>query len=234
MVDALADLDPFALLDAEAQRLDGFFAGLRGEGWERPTRCEGWRARDLLAHLAGSEVYNRACLDDRLDELFATARAAGSDRLDAFNAWMVRQRAGKPVDDVLAEWRESGASNRRRLRDLGRDGTLATSAGPYPAGAQAFHLAVEAATHADDLGAPVDGGERESRTGWLARVARWSLSHEREDGPRLRPVDGGVEVGTDGERARLSDAELVAAATARLPHDHPLSPALREALRAFA
>jgi len=48
----LAGLDPFALLDNEAGRLDAFLSGLGQSGWKRPSRCAGWTVRDVLGHLA--------------------------------------------------------------------------------------------------------------------------------------------------------------------------------------
>jgi uncharacterized protein (TIGR03083 family) len=59
----LAGLDPFALLDTEAGRLDAFLSGLGEAGWQRASRCAGWTVRDVLGHLAAGEDYHRACLD---------------------------------------------------------------------------------------------------------------------------------------------------------------------------
>jgi Mycothiol maleylpyruvate isomerase N-terminal domain len=59
----LAGLDPFALLDTEAGRLDAFLSGLGESGWTRPSRCAGWAVRDVAGHLAAAEDYHRACLD---------------------------------------------------------------------------------------------------------------------------------------------------------------------------
>ena len=46
----LEGLDPYDLMDVEADRLDGFFATLDDAGWQQPSRCEGWsRARRARA-----------------------------------------------------------------------------------------------------------------------------------------------------------------------------------------
>src|SRR5258708_39431581 len=71
-------IDPFNLLDTEQDRVGRFLASLDGAGWEAGTDCAGWRRREMVAHLAGGEVYNLACLDDRLADLFAEAGAAGA------------------------------------------------------------------------------------------------------------------------------------------------------------
>jgi uncharacterized protein (TIGR03083 family) len=229
----LRDLDPFSLFDAEARRLDGFFVSLHEADWARPTRCEGWRRRELLAHLAASEDYNHATLDGTVPQLIEQATAAGAEGLDAFNAWGVQRLAGSTVDEVLALWRSANGETRQRFRALGWDGTLQTFVGPYPAGLQAFHLAHELALHADDMAVPVADGERRLRGTWQARFARFTL---REYGRE-------VEVETDGSRNRirgagheveLDDEGLVDACSARLPADHPMPQSLRNLLRVFA
>ena len=58
---ALAGLNSFGIFDREAARLDHFFAGLDAAGWAQPSRCAGWSVQDVLAHLAGAELYNHAC-----------------------------------------------------------------------------------------------------------------------------------------------------------------------------
>lgn len=232
----LRDLDPFTLLEAEMLRVDGFFSTLGEAHWGEPTRCEGWNRRHLLAHLAGDEEYALACLDGRVGELLEAAAQAGATDLDGWNAWQVRRREGRTVDEVLGEWRRSAVEDRRRLRGLGWDGRLVTQAGPYPAGLQAFHYAAEYAVHADDMGVPVADGERELRTRWRARFARFAVREAR------RPVrveeQGGLDrvetVDPPGVAAELSDEDLVEAVQARLPADSPIPAPLREALRALA
>src|SRR5947209_11625579 len=178
----LHDLDPFDLLDGEAHRVDDFFTTLRGDEWLTPTRCAGWRRRELLAHRAASEHYNRATIDGSVAELMARGQAAGATDLDGFNRWGVEERAGRSHEELLDEWRSMCAENRRRLRALGWDGTLQTAgAGPYPAGRQALHLAHELAVHADDMAVPDAADERCLRVRWQARLARFTLREYGKD-----------------------------------------------------
>jgi uncharacterized protein (TIGR03083 family) len=230
----LRDIQPFDIFDAEARRLDGFFASLNGdEDWLRPTRCEGWRRRELLAHLAGSEEYNHATLDATVPALIERATQAGAEGLDGFNQWGVEQRADRSVEELLAEWRSANAETRRRFRERGWDGALATFVGPYPAGRQALHLAMELAVHADDMSVPVADGERRLRGAWQVRLARFTV----------REYDRKVTIEAEGglNRVRAGDTELVIddeglidACTARLPADHPMPAEMRELLRVFA
>jgi uncharacterized protein (TIGR03083 family) len=229
----LRDLNPFDILDTEFARLDAYFSGLGDAAWNRPSRCEGWSVRDVLAHLAGQELYNRACLNDDLDALFALLDKEGIKDLGTFNDWCIDTRRKRPVEEVLTEWREGNGDTRRRMRELGAEATLTTMAGPYPVGLQAFHYASEYATHGDDVGVPVGPDEEEARADWRARVAIFVLD---EQGSALRtdPIPGGYRVETDDVIAELSTADFVAATTRRLPNDHPLDAGLRRALVCLA
>jgi uncharacterized protein (TIGR03083 family) len=229
----LRDLDPFTLLDGEARRLEGFFASLSGDDWLRETRCAGWRRRELLAHLAASEEYNHATLDATVPALVERATAAGAQGLDAFNAWGVQEREDRTVEELLAEWRHACADTRHRLRDRGWDGTLATFVGPYPAGLQAFHLAMELAVHADDMGVPVANGERRLRGGWQVRFARFTV-REYERAVEIVPDAEGNRISAGGVEVVIDDEGLVDACAARLPVEHPMPQQLRDLLRVFA
>jgi len=226
-------VDPFGLLDTEQDRVDRFLTGLDEAGWEAGTACAGWRRREMVAHLAGGEAYNRACLDDALPALFAEAGAAGVTDVDTFNAWQVRLREDGDAAGVLDEWRGAAADVRSRLRRRGLEGTLPTMVGPYPAGAQAFHLAFEAAIHGDDMDIPVATDEAAPRRSWMAWFCAWSLAEEGRP-VELAREDGGVRARSteDGAEARLDDAALIAHFAGRRP-DPSLPTSLARALRMY-
>jgi len=235
---ALLDgLDPYDLMDVESERLDAFFSSLDAQGapgdWSKPTRCEDWTVRDMLGHLAAIEEYNQAGLDNGVSELFERARAGGARGMDGFNAWGLQVRADVPAGELLARWRADNVDYRRRMRQRGRDATLDTTVGQYPAFLQAFYLAVEYATHADDVSAPVDGSESAVRARWRALFATFAV------GEQERPVtvvagDGVWEIIAGADVAELSDAELAEASVRRLPPDHRLPGALRDLLACCA
>ncbi|GAA2589141.1 maleylpyruvate isomerase family mycothiol-dependent enzyme [Actinomadura fulvescens] len=229
----LRDLNPFDVLDTEYARLDAYFTGLDESGWARPSRCEGWTVRDVLAHLAGEELYNHACLDDELDGLFALLSEKGVKDLGAFNDWTVDERRELPVDAVLREWRDANTETRWRMRELGADATLATMAGAYPVGLQAFHYASEYATHADDVGVPVAPEEEPARTAWRARLGVFVLD-EQGSLLQISQIPGGYRVTLDDKSAELSAADFVEATTRRLPADYPLDQDLCRALVCLA
>lgn len=235
MVDTsdIEGLDPFDLLDAESDRVGRFFENLDGDEWSVPTRCDGWTRRDMLGHLAGVEVYHTACLDDDLQALFATGAENDATDMDSFNDWLIRERADRSAEEVLAEWRRSNAEVRRRLRERGAEGTMASSVGPYPVDLMAFHIASEYATHADDMGVDIPKSEHDDRLEWRVKVSRFGLK-EAEKPVEISTVNGGLRVKAGDTEAELSPHDFVEAVTARLPDDHPIPDGLREALRALA
>jgi uncharacterized protein (TIGR03083 family) len=220
-------LDPFALMAAESQRLDAHFATLQGAAWDEPSQCEGWSVRDVLAHLAGSEEYNRACLNDQLGPLFASMADRGATDLDSFNAAGVDDRRDRSVGDVLDEWRRESTATRQDLEAIG-GGDVTTSVGPYPARWQGFHLAAELATHADDIAVPVDPAEAEARQAWRAAVGRFMLKESKPD-VSADAEDGGTRVRADDVDAVLDDDTFVALVNARTPPG-PVDPAVAGAV----
>jgi len=224
----LAGLDPFALLDTEAGRLDAFLSGLGESGWTRASRCAGWTVRDVLGHLAWGEDYHRACLDGTVAAFLAGFAERGGTDLDSVNALGVADYAALPPAEVLARWRAASAANRRRFRERA-DGVVDTSIGDYPCRWQAIHVAAELATHADDIGVPVTPGEHGERTAWRARYSRFALAEAkpqldiRHAAARTAVTDGSITV-------ELDDDELIEAVMGRLDETSGISATLRALL----
>jgi len=228
---ALAGHDPYDLMDAEAARLDAWFSELEGSAWDQPTACADWDVHDVLAHLAFGEEYNAACLDDAVPAFFERYASRGASDMNGFNALGVADRADRTPNELLAEWRPACARTRTELRGLD-GGDVATGVGPYPARWQAWHLASELATHADDLGVPETADETGDRGAWRTSFARFALDEMRPD-VTVETAPGGTRVRAGGAEAVLDDAELTAAVNGRLPPDHPIEPELRAALSAL-
>lgn len=228
----LSDLDPFELVDAEAERVARFFETADENTWARDTRCEGWRVRELLSHLAGVETYHLACLDDTIAALFEEGSKAGATDMNSFNDWIVRARAERSRDEVLDEWRTKNAEVRRRMRERGADGTMSSSVGPYPVDLMAFHIASEYATHGDDMDIEIPQDERRARTDWRTKVSIFAI-HEAEKPVQVERAGDSYVVRTGGKEATLSQVDLVEAATRRAT-TVPLDAELRDALAALA
>lgn len=228
----LAELDPFALLDQEAARLDAYFSPLQESDWTQPSRCAGWTVRDVLAHLAASEEYHRACLDRDVGGFMARVVERGATDLNSANAIGVDQYAGRVPADILREWRTTNAETRRRFRERG-DGTVDTQVGDYPCRWQAFHVASELATHADDVFVLVSANERDRRRDWRARVSRFALAEAKSNvtvtvvHARTRVHDG------DDFEVEVDDDELIEGVAARLDDSSRLDARARELLSAM-
>ncbi len=216
--DELHGLDPVDLMGAEAARIEAHVAALPAANWIQPSRCEGWTVRDVVAHLAASETYHRACLDGEVAALFEGMAADGIDSVDAFNAVGIAGFAGVADDEVLRQFVADDADTRRRFRERG-DGEVDTSVGLYPARWQAFHLAGELATHADDIFVTVPAGDAADRRDWRARFSRFALREAKPD--LVLEVDhDGTRVRGDGIDIELGDDDLVAAVAARGASQH--------------
>ena len=86
--------------------------------------------------------------------------------------------------------------------------------GPYPVDWQAWHLASELATHADDIGVPIDPADVARRTDWRARFSRFALAETKPD-VAVTAGDGGTTVTVGDRIVVLDDESLVAAVSAR-------------------
>jgi uncharacterized protein (TIGR03083 family) len=224
----LEAFNPFDLLDEECARLDRFFSA--APDWARPSRCEGWTSRDMLSHLMGVEEYNRACLDGSVGALFEEAAKAGALDVDSFNAATIARYRAEPTAELLDRWRSANVTFRAEMRARGRHGSVDSSIGPYPSWLQAFHLAAEYATHADDIAVSVGAAQRPTRTAWRVVFGRFVLAENDKAVAVESGTPGRLRARVGDEEAELSDEEFVEATQARLPPDHPLPGSLREAL----
>jgi uncharacterized protein (TIGR03083 family) len=211
--DELRGLDPVDLMAAEAARIEAHLDALPADEWLRPSRCEGWTVRDVVAHLAASETYHHACLDGEVSALFETMATNGVNSIDEFNAVGIAEFDGVADAEVLRLFMAADDDTRRRFRERG-DGDVDTSVGLYPARWQAFHLAGELATHADDMFVPVPDGEAAARRDWRARFSRFSVQEAKPD-VVLDVDDGRTRVRNDGIDVELGEDELVAAVAGR-------------------
>jgi uncharacterized protein (TIGR03083 family) len=218
----LDGLDACDVWDAEAQRLVAHLASLPDDDptWHAQSRCADWTVRDVLAHLVGEQSYFAACLSGTVSDLMAEMGSRGATDLTSFNAIGIADQDGKPPSQLLAEWRAADATARAGFADRG-DGTVDTSVGEYPARWQAFHLASEVATHADDVFVP--DPHTADRLAWRVPFSRFGLLESKPD-LQVEPADGGTRVTGDGIDAVLDDETFVEAVAGRV--DDPALAAL--------
>ena len=73
--------------------------------WEQPSRLDGWRNRDIVAHLAASEAVAAAALgSEPAREIEEFLKSGDELTLERFNDWTVEKRAGAPFRSVVSEW----------------------------------------------------------------------------------------------------------------------------------
>src|SRR5690242_16812921 len=200
--------------------------------WQRPSRCTGWSVRDVLGHLRADEDYFRACLDGRVNEFIGEMGARGATDLDSANQLGVDSYADAPSRALIDEWRTMNAGTRQQFRE--RDGgDVDTSVGAYSARLQAFHLAQELATHADDIDVPVRDDEEPERSAWRAAVSRFTLVELDKPDVTVEGGGGSTRYRVGDHTGELPDAVFVEAVAARLPADSDMDPDVRAGLSAM-
>lgn len=222
--------DPYDEFDAEAERLEMYLASVAAGAslWSRPSRCDDWTVRDVVAHLVRTEEYHHACLDDDLAAFFARDKERGASTLAESNELAVRDLDDKRPGELVKLWWAANKETRQRFRD--RDGgEMATSVGSYPVRSQAFHAASEVAIHADDMNLPPDPFRHGHRTAWRAAFSRGAI-HEARPEIDLDVVDGGTRVRVGDVEAVLDDPTLIDAVASRLGADSSVPIEIREAL----
>ena len=183
---------------------------------------------DVLRHLAATEVYHQACLDGTVAALVTQVGERGATDLDSANALGVADLADTPTGELLTQWRSANAESRRRFRERG-DGTVDTSVGEYPCRWQAFHVASELATHADDVGVPVAADVITDRRTWRARFSRFALGEAKPD-LSIQTVDALTTVGDGSIELELNADELIEGVADRLSESSEINASGRRML----
>ncbi len=101
------------LAQAERERLGRMIQFADPESWEKPSACDGWWNRDVMAHLAAQDTAAAQLMKGdpavELDEY----RASIGDRpftVDGFNEYAVNRRSGLPTREVLTVWGQAADS----------------------------------------------------------------------------------------------------------------------------
>jgi uncharacterized protein (TIGR03083 family) len=95
----------WATIHRERTRLAQLLATLSDPEWDRPSLCDGWRVRDVAAHVIGSSDYSTVGM------VVGALRAGGNfDRLIDRTA---REQGSRPPAEILARYDRQAASRRR-------------------------------------------------------------------------------------------------------------------------
>lgn len=94
------------LLQTAFDRLLALLETLTPEEWTRPTACTLWNVRDMVAHQAGG--YASGASYGEMLRQYLTLPRDGELPEDAINARQLRERAGRPPRELIAELRAVG------------------------------------------------------------------------------------------------------------------------------
>ena len=97
-----------AAMRDERTRLVSYLESIPEAAWDKPTLCEGWNVRDVVAHLVGNAA---DLVAQKLD-------GAGSPE---YNQRQVAERAGRTPAQLLAEWGEQGPAFEALIESLDDD-----------------------------------------------------------------------------------------------------------------
>lgn len=181
---------------AERERLASLFDGLSAEQWDTPSLCEGWRVREVVAHIT-MPFRTRP-----LGVMAGTVRAGFSFSrfadLDARSA--ARDKSGAELVDALKRnidnpWQPPGG---------GGAGALS-------------HDVIHGLDATEPLGLPGPPADRVALV--LASAGARQLRYFGVDlaGHRLTATDADVSVGEGADTVRMTATELLLVVTGRYP-----------------
>jgi uncharacterized protein (TIGR03083 family) len=223
------EMGPLLALDAEIARINALLNVLHPQGWEGPTRCEGWTVRDVVSHLDGVEEYNEACLNDVPEKVWQNAM----DR-DELNDRQIRARVDLSHEGLLQQWHARQTRVRQAWERLDPDTRVQTAFGDQPLEMQIWYTASEYATHADDMGVEVPADQQAQRLEWRVRFSDFVI-RRREGAPQVKRVGDRMIAAMNEHEVELTWMQFVEAVSGRLaPPQAAADRRVVEALRTLA
>lgn len=101
-------------LAAERQGLLNFLEGLSEDDWIRPTDCDPWTVRDMLAHLVGAEVSQHGLI-----QMWLGGNTAMNPKFD-INRWNAGQLRRRQERSILQLMDDLAAARQQTLKLLGQ------------------------------------------------------------------------------------------------------------------
>ena len=166
-------------LEAERESLTAYLESLPESAWDKPSLCEGWTIKELMAHAIGiaSDVANR-----RLDGV-GTPEA---------NQRHVDERHGRTPRELLNEWAVEGKSLEDGIRALENEFWNAPYVDNFTVGGALQRMVEDVWVHGQDIRIPL-GDETTAGPALIStlEVASRELSNRL---PRLAPDVGSVTI----------------------------------------
>jgi uncharacterized protein (TIGR03083 family) len=214
---------------------------LKHDDWTKPTDCERWDVRALVAHVVGSAAA-QASPREFIRQVRAgrpvVAEIGAEYWWDGMNEIHVRERAGRSTDELIAEWdRNSQRALRSRTKLPRPIARLPLLNLPAPVGRKPVSYLFDMGftrdlwMHRTDLtqaaGSDFDADPDHDGRIVADLVAEWAATHGEPFTLALTGGAGGLYTsGTGGEEVQLDAVEFCRTLAGRLPGSgilrHPL------------
>ena len=91
---------------AERERLGRTIQYTPPDAWDAPSVCQGWRNRDIVAHLAAQDTAAAQLLAGEPAVEFEAFKEANDGELwvNGFNEWAVKVREDVPTRQLITDW----------------------------------------------------------------------------------------------------------------------------------
>lgn len=202
----------------ERALMAGYLATIPEGAWDKQSLCEGWRVRDVVAHVVGNAA----------DLSSGNTADAGSE---AYNARQVAERDGRSPAELLAEWEVAGPAFEEGL--LALDDAFWNT--PYPplgtVGEALQRLVEDTWVHRQDIRIALGDGV-DARGPGMQATFEVALREYATRMPERAPGVGSVTIAANGsvQTVRVADAgvdvtvsgspaTIALVATGRLPLD---------------
>jgi uncharacterized protein (TIGR03083 family) len=217
--------DWMTLAAEEYRRLDALLAELGDEDWTRPTDCDEWNVRAMVAHLVGA-----AKAGSSIRELLHQARGGrrlrpGEPGVDGMNAVQVQERADADPARLRSDLATTGARAVRRRSGL--PAALRAMRVPFgpPLGTKPLGYLMDCIYTRDAWMHRVDIARATDRALELSAdhdgrivadvVAEWARGHGQPYRLTLTGAAGGTWSNGDGETLTLDAVEFCRIASGR-------------------
>lgn len=183
----------FEELDRQHDELGQLLTALDGNGWQAPTRCEGWDVADVVLHLAQTDEFVIAGCTGQISDGASAFISDGErvENVDDLAEVAVQRERGVPTEQLLDRWGAASEESRRLLRERPADQRVPWVIGTLPARTLATTRLSESWIHTGDIAAAVGADAVVDERLWhIARLAWRTLPYafSRSDAALSGPV----------------------------------------------
>jgi uncharacterized protein (TIGR03083 family) len=225
---AMRHRDWMAAAQEEYRRLGALLGGLTDEEWRRPTDCDEWDVRAMVAHLVGAAEATASIREGRRQQRLGRRLRPDDMEVDGINEVQVRERADRTPEQLrqdLADAGTRGVRSRRRLPAPLR--AIPIPFGP-PLGTKPLGYLMDRIYTRDAWMHRVDIARATGRRLQLTAdhdgrivadvVAEWARGHGQPYRITLTgPAGGTWSAGSDGETITLDAVEFCRILSGRAP-----------------